>query len=752
MDNLYSKEWEVYIEELSPSIKECIDQIKSFFSIDVITVLKYDAYSIVIPVTYTIPIPPNGTVNDIDIRPEEPMLVQISIKNYPYEIPKLLSDRRDFPKQNLPHLYASRNNNPASLCLVRNSPNEWFANKTILDLLDVARQWLYKAAIGKLVEDGNEFDPIRLECYCGYHIYKYNILNEIVSQKVRFLPEFPFTLLFSYIYKNDYQNKKGLIHRSLSPVPFIQKNDFLKIIPKISQESNDISPLFSILIWNEDDVVEEEYSTILPTTYSDLKRYFERRKIDIEKIIISYKQANCMIKNGIPIIYAMKRPKKMVGYDGQYEFINFLVSASGSKNVIIPENATVLIQRHIEPFSKELASKVSGDQRNVKSLFIGAGSLGSKIIIHDARSGKLDIGVIDNDNLLQHNLVRHALFNSKIGLNKSEAIVKEIGDLFEFDNRNGFKSFPIKIKDLTIETVSNYDWVVDTTASVDVLNWLTNEVLPSHIIVARGELADEGQLGLLYIEGKNRNPRVDDLVNLAYYEAMNYPVLMEWRKRDAKREINSLSVGLGCSSTTTVMPDDTISFHASIFSKVLYNQSHRKTIADDGLLYLSINNNDGLPSINSEYKLVIPFDIYPCLRGSNWELRMMSGINKRLLSLCNEKHNIETGGVLVGMVNYKTKVIHVFDIIVEPSGSSGTCNGFTRGNRRLPDEIDIIKKKTGNVIGYVGEWHTHPMNLESLSSRDSETIAKLIPINNQTPIPTCAVIVTKEKILPYIFE
>lgn len=59
---------------------------------------------------------------------------------------------------------------------------------------------------------------------------------------------------------------------------------------------------------------------------------------------------------------------------------------------------------------------------------------------------------------------------------------------------------------------------------------------------------------------------------------------------------------------------------------------------------------------------------------------------------------------------------------------------------------------TGRVIGYVGEWHTHPMNLESLSGRDEETIKELREINRKTPIPTCAIIVTPKKILPFVFE
>ena len=44
------------------------------------------------------------------------------------------------------------------------------------------------------------------------------------------------------------------------------------------------------------------------------------------------------------------------------------------------------------------------------------------------------------------------------------------------------------------------------------------------------------------------------------------------------------------------------------------------------------------------------------------------------------------------------------------------------GIKGLPEEIELFKQKTGNIIGYVGEWHSHPMGLEQLSTRDNEQL------------------------------
>ena len=159
-----------------------------------------------------------------------------------------------------------------------------------------------------------------------------------------------------------------------------------------------------------------------------------------------------------------------------------------------------------------------------------------------------------------------------------------------------------------------------------------------------------------------------------------------------------------------------------------------------------------LPKISNEYVEVNPFEIYECGNNSGWTVRMFSGLSNRLLNLCSQYGRKETGGVLVGVANYKTKVVHLFDIIEQPIDSNGSPVAFTRGIVGLPKQIDEIKLKTGEVIGYIGEWHTHPMNLETLSGTDLNTIELLKEINKKTPIPTCAIIITQTKILPFIYE
>jgi hypothetical protein len=100
------------------------------------------------------------------------------LAKYPERAPTIMSDRKNFPKNRLPHLYYSAEGKPAVLCLVRDNLNEWFSTVTMTDFLFVGSQWFYKAATGKLLNDNNEFDPVRMNYTFGKHVYKYDTFKD----------------------------------------------------------------------------------------------------------------------------------------------------------------------------------------------------------------------------------------------------------------------------------------------------------------------------------------------------------------------------------------------------------------------------------------------------------------------------------------------------------------------------------------------------------------------------------------------
>ncbi len=753
---LYSQKLEVYSGPLSPAVEQAIIDIKQYFGVSDLKVLSFDRWHIVIPVTYEVSLPSNGAVNNIDIRPEEPMLIKLSLEDYPNFAPFILSDREDFPKSQLSHLYFTEESEPARLCMVRETPNEWFARIKMSDFLDVGQQWLYKAGTGLLNEDGDEFDPTRVEGnVLAKHVYKYDMLYEVVKGDQRLLPDYPMAILISGFAK---ASNKRPYYKTLMPVPFIVLPKVLEAVSEVynpekqNEGQNKENPLFSVLLWHPDNKVEELYLTKKPATFAHLKTFFSIRGIDIGNILATLEKQGVLIKLGVPIIYAMRRPNKVIGYNGEYEFFNFVLIMSQGGVAAIKDTDEVIIQSHIEPFGSMLAGYISGKPKSASTLYVGAGSLGSKMIMHDARAGNLHIGVQDNKPLLQHNLVRHELFAQHVGQNKAKAIVETIENFYTTESTDGLKAYEQSVVLMKADDWEPYKYLVDTTASRQVSNYLTLTDLPSQLRYIKSEIADEGKLGLLYAEGSDRNPRMDDLLYYTCYLATKDQKLANWRRADASRKIETLNIGLGCSSATSIMADDQISLHASAFSRTIVGLKHQDAIKSGIIFTCHAENASTGIVLSSNTFDVQPFEVLPCQSGSEWSVRMLSGTCERLLKLSNDHAPVETGGVLIGIANYKTKVVHVFDILTEPQDSQGTCTGFKRGIKGLPQEVEAIKNVTGDVIGYVGEWHTHPMDLKRLSQKDMETINDLKVLNRKVPIPTCALIVTTDEVLPFVFE
>ncbi|MBL7909805.1 MAG: Mov34/MPN/PAD-1 family protein [Bacteroidia bacterium] len=743
MDNLYSTSLSEHKGTLSPAINFLISKLKDLGVYTGGKLFDGDTGRVAIPITIEVSLPSGGTVDDIDIREVEPLLLMVSKNYYPFIAPKVHSDRKDFPKTRLPHLYAVADQ--AVLCINRNGQNDWFAEHTIEGFINSIKLWLYKAGSGLLGTDGNEFDPTRLDSYNGIHSYQYNKLYEIVTKKNSVAPEFNFAILFGSVGAN---SKDGLSYKSFEALPLIALKVTLEAMAELKKLKPVENPILSILCWSDKEETFSDYQTDLPKTLEDFENFCDQFSIDIKLALKFYITNKLNTRRRIPVILALKRPKKIVGYEGDVEFLNFTILGSNVQGMKIPKNAEVKNQSHIEPFTSELASRISGKENREKILFLGGGALGSKIFMHNLRGGNNKMTIVDKDIFLHHNLARHSLHSGRLGKNKAVALIKEAQDYFEVQQTKNLKAIPQDLLTLEASDFNEHQVIVDSTASLNVQNWLTVNPNIQNQLLFRAEIVHKGTLGLLYKEGKDRNPRIDDLVNYTYFAALSYPEIEAWRQYDSTTELENLPVGLGCSSTTVLIADDDISLHAAIFSKLISDTAK----VNYGYVYLN-NRSDEFPYIvKSNLVIVKPFENYACINDKSWNIRMADGISSRIHEASSILKPKEAAGVLVGLVNYKTKVVHVFDLIDAPSDSIAECACFYRGVHNLPNAIDEIKKRTGGLIGYIGEWHSHPMGLDSLSGQDRSNVAELKVINDKVPIPTLSIIVSNGKILPFIFE
>lgn len=757
------------MEKFSDSLPEYNDNIEnpvlqdSLKSLERISGSKLKMFDwgngrIAIPFEIDIDLPSLGNVESLDIRKTESIILVFDLINYPSASPMVFTDRPDFPKNNLSHLYVAANNRPPAFCYVRGNRDEWYANKRIEDLVARISNWLRDAAIGALTEDGDQFDPLRLEGYSGTVIYDYDTMLDTVTNN-KPLPSL--IRLSIALFERSSETKQS----TYKFVKILTPENAIKTIEEVDEErkknknvSNQKNYHYGYVIWGEKGVISKEYCVNLPRNWEEFKAFCGFYEIDyneLEKIIATNGNLNTFIH--FPVIVAIKRPQTIIGYSSDIEFINFRfwVDSDDIKDEKIINNISIDFFSHNQPLTQSQAAQISNFQIKSKfrTVIFGCGALGSKIIMHLSRAGYSQLSMVDPDSISPHNLVRHALFSEDEGENKAESLAKRINKLFPTETGlcMGFSN-----KELINEKpfIEFHNWLMDFTASPAFFNTLSVTESASGKNVLSALISDFGNLGILYKEGNNRNPRIDDLQAHLYGLSLHNANICEWLQREKLANSNNnitVRVGVGCNSETTILSDDKISSHAAYFSGVIKRKMSNNSA--DGTINLCRINDATSYGIGSETINVSPVHIFEAINDTTWSIRVQDEVYKKILKEFSIGGKSETGGVFIGYCNHKIKTIYVVDSIHAPKDSEANSIHFMRGIDGLPEEIENAIKSSGGQIGYIGEWHTHPKGPNALSDQDMESVCKhkseFEKLN--PPLPVFLTIITPHGLFPFVY-
>lgn len=726
-----------------------------------ITILDWGNNRIAIPIELTVDLPSLGNFENLDIRKTEPVIFVFDLINYPISAPRVYTDRVDFPKNNLAHLYVAINNRPPAFCYVRGSADEWYSNKMIGDLVIRISNWLRDAATGELTENGSQYEPLRLEGYSGSIIYDYDTLLSVITKNtaLEFGDKFSIVL---------FERTNNADRYTYKYVKLITDKNALNTIKEVDEERKKEEQnttrkkyYYGYVLWNEENEAIRDYEVNIPKSWNEFKSFCEYYGIkyeEFENFIATYHELNEYIY--FPVIIGIRRPSQLIGYSSNIEFINlrFRVGLNDIKEDKIINNVTIDILSHNQPLTQKLANHISGgnlDFNDSRHAIFGCGAIGSKIIMHLARSGKTNLTLIDPDYISPHNLVRHTLFGDDEGTNKAEALANKIKKIYPYEHtelKNGtsFKEGLIEMK----ETFEVYNWVLDFTASEAFFNKLNVLKSLDNNNIASASISDFGNLGIMYKEGEFRNPRLDDLQAYLYSISETDKNIQSWLQNEQlSTYANNLTVqvGVGCNSETTILSDDKISSHASYFSGAL--KKEMQNISKQGKIYLNHIIDVEDYKIETRIINVNPFDIFQAVNNLSWTIRFKFGILQEITKEFNLAGKSETGGIFIGVCNYKTKTIHITGLIKAPIDSKGSSTLFIRGYNDLSEKISEIENRSGGQIGYIGEWHTHPEGPNFLSQQDLKSVkqhkdecSKLQP-----PLPVFLSIMTPNGIFPYVF-
>lgn len=337
---------------------------------------------------------------------------------------------------------------------------------------------------------------------------------------------------------------------------------------------------------------------------------------------------------------------------------------------------------------------------------LGAGSLGSAILNLWARAGWGKWSVIDKDHIKPHNLVRHVAFAQHVGELKSDVVAKlseaatdgactvrsVIGDACDLDAQ------------AVQEALTAANLVVDASAALEYPRQASfQDKLPRHATVF---VTPNGNGSVLMMEDQGRVMRLRTL-EAQYYHAL---IRQSWGAKHLDGNLGTYWSGASCRDISVAMPYSRIAVHASTLAEqvILHSRSSEACIR--------VWDRD------PETGCVTVHDVKPaaerCLDFGDLTVFLNDGLVAHLKQLRLAALPNETGGVLLGYHDFNVGAIVLVDALSAPSDSRASPGSFERGTEGLMKAVQAASKRTAGIVGYVGEWHSHPPGHSATPSQD----------------------------------
>ena len=350
--------------------------------------------------------------------------------------------------------------------------------------------------------------------------------------------------------------------------------------------------------------------------------------------------------------------------------------------------------------TKEFARSVSAvpeEDAQQERIIAGVGALGSALADLWSREGWGTWTLVDPDFVQPHNVVRHVARDCHVGHYKVD-VVKDIVNSSYFADAKAATPFRADIltttNPLLAERLEKASLVIDATTTLEVPRELSRrEDVPRCVSVF---LTPSGKASAMLLEERQREVRLDEL------EAQYYGALLSnaWGDDHLVGHNGELWVGAGCRDISLILSNELVQLHASILAR----QVRLLSAGDPARIRVWLADEE-----TSEVRAVdVPVRTPIRETCGAWTVVSHEGVSEKLKRFRAAHLPMETGGVIVGYVDHPLKKVLVVDILPAPVDSNGTETGFVRGVDGLAEEIQSIRSRTAEIVGYVGEWHSHP--------------------------------------------
>ena len=386
----------------------------------------------------------------------------------------------------------------------------------------------------------------------------------------------------------------------------------------------------------------------------------------------------------------------------------------------------------LQPFTSRLARLASGlTSCGPRGVLAGVGALGSVIASIWQREAWGQWSYIDPDFLKPHNLARHTGFEFQIGLKKVD-VVLQLGDCILQSEPSRGSGLYARATDFDNPKVraelESADLVVDATTTLEVPRELAGR--DSLKRVASVFVTPSGLDVVLMIEDARRETRIDCL-EAQYYRAI---INEQWGESHLLGNQKVLPIGAGCRDVSAVISNELISLHgATLARQIRLNFESPETSVR---VWRCDAETGGVSS-----EIVVPKQV---IKKQHNGLRIVwdEGIKHRVRGFRSKELPNETGGVLLGYFDLSNASVYLVDVLPEPPDSQGDRSGFTRGVDGLKDAVRQASERTRGIVGYIGEWHSHPSGSNARPSEaDMYQMAHLASELHRDGLPALMLIV-----------
>ena len=622
----------------------------------------------------------------------EPVVIAVSKASWQTRVPFSFSDNPKFPYNKFAHINYQHGDYPPTFCLSRENIEDWYAEHTLKEYVELVAQWLRDAAKGRLMKitENDEFEPQRLHHVLDHILMRATYMDSILENKD------PQCDLYSITALKDFPN-----------LAYGKEQDTVL-------NSNAVG----VRLFAGRDNVDDTWYRHYPETLLHLYQFILDKKypLNLDQLKTSLDEN----KQYVYFQLALLRPVRIIGKNTRINYLCFRVPASD----VLSDNANAALEEvTIIDFTDYTAAKDLSE--TPESIFmkniciLGCGAVGSKLAFHLYRSGISFISLVDNDFLLPHNMVRHALSSYKPGsfvLHKASALRKNLEDMF-YGMPPCHKSFnEDALSHISAPREEPYDLIIDATASVHVMYGLDAIDLPEKTRIVRVALSEGGDVGVTYLAIDSRQRLADFYMEILRASFKN-ELIYRWLSSERKNSTENIRVGEGCHSNTMRISDDTISSHAALMSSIIRHiyegDQHNRII-------LSFAHRDFPGSMQTCTIPVNPYQLFSCANDLSWTVRIPEDLLKEIRLKAKTAGTKENGGYLFGHIDYKRRVIYPL-LHYMPRDSRGTKSGFRLGTSGLKDYKTMIDQRSIGQMEYIGDWHSHPACSLDMSAIDITT-------------------------------